>query len=132
MNESIRNVIFYFILIMLGVGIGWVVDSHALPSDLIQTVPLPGKMSLSGTVAESAKAIDATNPELTKAAPWKTKDLGIYNSEKVTIDQDAETPVGVPEKLLNFSSAKPLDLNKTSVGNVTGNVTIINETMAWF
>jgi hypothetical protein len=106
--------------------------SLALPSDLIQTAPLPGKIALSGTVAESVKAIDATNPELTKPVRWDMAALGYYNSEKVTVDQDSEAPVGVPEKLLNFSSAKPLDLNKTSVGNITGNVTVINGTMAWF
>jgi hypothetical protein len=104
----------------------------ALPSDQIQKAPLPTTMGLSGTTADSARAIAETNAPLTKAVKWPTADLGVYNSEKIIVDQDAEAPVGVPAKLLNFSSQKPIDLNKTSVGNVTGNVTVINGTMAWF
>lgn len=104
-----------------------------LPSDLVQVAPLPGKMALSGATSCSAKAIDATNPELTKPVRWDMAALGYYNSEKVTIDQDAEAPAGVPEKLLNFSTSPPLDLNKTSVGGLgnLANMTIINETMVW-
>ena len=107
--------------------------SCALPSDLIQISPKPGLISLSGTAADSAKAIDDLNPPLTRPVRWSTADLGYYGSEKVTIDQDAEAPVGVPEKLLNFSEAKPVALNKTSVGNSTGldNMTVINGTMLW-
>jgi hypothetical protein len=108
--------------------------SLALPSDLIQTAPLPGPISLSGTVADSAKAIDATNPELTRGERWKTPGIGYLDSESAVVDQDAEAPAGVPEKLLNFSESQPIDLNKTSVGG-TGNLenmTIINETMVWY
>ena len=104
-----------------------------LPSDHIQIAPLPGKMALSGATSDSAKAIDATNPELTKPVRWDMAALGYYNSEKATIDQDVEAPAGVPEKLLNFSTSQPIDLNKTSVGGLgnLANMTIINETMVW-
>jgi hypothetical protein len=109
-------------------------SSIALPSDLIKTAPLPGKMSLSGTMVESAKAIDATNPELGRGTRWDMQGIGYLDSENEIIDQDAEAPVGVPEKLLNFSESPPAALNKTSVGG-TGNLenmTIINETMVWY
>ena len=108
--------------------------SFALPSDLIRTAPLPGPIALSGTVAESANAIDATNPELTRGIRWDMQGIGYLDSENVVIDQDAEAPVGVPEKLLNFSESQPTALNKTSVGG-TGNLenmTIINDTMVWY
>jgi hypothetical protein len=104
--------------------------SLALPSDLIQTAPMPGKIALSGTLSTSAKAIDATNPELTRGARWDTRGIGYLDSENVIVDQDAEVPVGVPEKLLNFSSEAPA--NPTSIGNATENITIINDTMVWF
>jgi hypothetical protein len=59
--------------------------------------------------------------------------LGHYCTWAVTVDQDAESPVGVPEKLLNFSTAEIMDLNQTSIGNASAeNMTIINETMVWF
>ncbi len=108
--------------------------SLAIPSDLIKTAPLPVPISLSGTVAESAKAIDATNPELVRGERWKTPGIGYLDSENVAVDQDAEAPVGVPEKLLNFSESQPIDLNKTSVGGIGNleNMTIINDTMVWY
>jgi hypothetical protein len=124
---------FFFLLVVLLalVSLAVAVD---LPSDHVQIAPLPAKMSLSGATSDSAKAIDAANPELTKPIRWDMAALGYYNSEKVTIDQDAEAPVGVPEKLLNFSQSKPIDLNKTSVGGLENleNMTIINDTMVWF
>jgi|GEM_PF-3749783 len=108
--------------------------SFALPSDLIKTASLPGPISLSGTVAESVKAIDATNPELVRGARWDMPGIGYYDSENVVIDQDAEQPVGIPSKLLNFSESEPVALNKTSVGGLGNleNMTIINETMVWY
>lgn len=111
-----------------------VLTALALPSDLIKTAPHPGPIALSGTVADSAKAIDATNPELTRGERWKTPGIGYLDSENVVVDQDAEAPVGVPEKLLNFSESKPIDLNKTSVGGIGNleNMTIINDTMVWY
>jgi hypothetical protein len=89
--------------------------SVALPSDLIQTKPLPGKISLSGTTAESIKAIDALNDPLAKFQLTNLPNIGHYASWALTYDQDTEKPVGVPEKLLNFSEKQPENL--TSVGN---------------
>ncbi len=105
-----------------------------LPSDLVVVTPLPAKMALSGATSDSAKAIDALNPELTKPVRWDMPALGYYNSETVIIDQDAEAPAGVPEKLLNFSSAKVADLNETSVGGIANleNMTVLNGTMVWY
>jgi hypothetical protein len=123
--------------IMIGLIVGALAAlvslSFALPSDLIRTAPLPGPIALSGTVADSAKAIDATNPELTRGDRWKTPGIGYLDSENVVADQDAEALVGVPEKLLNFSESKPIDLNATSVGGLgnLANMTIINDTMVW-
>jgi hypothetical protein len=108
--------------------------SLALPSDLIQTAPLSGEIALSGTLSTSAKAIDATNQELTRGNKWDMPGIGIYDSENVIVDQDAEQPVGVPDKLLNFSESQPIALNETSVGGIENlkNMTIINETMVWY
>ena len=118
-----KTLIWLVLMALVGVSL-------ALPSDLIQKAPYSPLIDLRGTTSDSAKAIDATNAPLTKAGKWNTADLGVYNSEKVTVDQDAEAPAGVPAKLLNFSEQiTPLPV---SVGNATGNMTIINETMAWF
>lgn len=117
--------LFWLVLVAL-VGV-----SLALPSDLIQTAPYSPVIELRGTTSDSAKAIDATNAPLTKAVKWQTADLGVYNSEKVSVDQDAEAPAGVPAKILNFSKQTPAI--PSSIGNASlENVTIINETMAWF
>jgi len=80
--------------------------SAAMPSDLIQKGPKPGLLALSGTTPESAKAIDALNEPLGMFRARDIPNIGHYASWAATYDQDLEAPVGVPEKLLNFTKMK--------------------------
>jgi hypothetical protein len=96
------------------------------PSDKIVTAPLPGKISLSGTVDESMKAIDAMNEPLGMWQRWEVPNIGHYTSWKVDVVQ--EDSVGVPMVLLNFSQQKPIDLNTTSVGNLSADFTVLDST----
>jgi hypothetical protein len=112
--------------------------SAALPSDYIHQGGLPGVLDLSGTTPGSLKDINTLNEHLAKTDKWKMVDLAHYCSEKLLIDQEAEAPVGIPDKLLNFSEQFPAILPSTgnttgnATGNGTGNMKIINETMVWF
>jgi hypothetical protein len=96
------------------------------PSDKIVTAPLPGKISLSGTVDESMKAIDDMNEPLGMWQRWEVPNIGHYTSWKVDVVQ--EDSVGVPTALLNFSQQKPVDLNMTSVGNLSADFTVLDST----
>lgn len=96
------------------------------PSDKIVTAPLPGKISLSGTVDESMKAIDDMNEPLGMWQRWEVPNIGHYVSWRVEATQ--EDNVGVPTALLNFSQQKPIDLNMTSVGNLSADFTVLDST----
>jgi len=113
---------------LVGLSLGRV----ALPSDQIHTAPLPGSIGLSGTVADSAKAIDATNPEFGLRTDWEIPNVGPLVSGRFTEEQ--EDNVGVPTAITNFSNQTPaIPANVyNETGNVTGNVTITNETMVWY
>jgi len=96
-----------------------------LPSDLIQKAPFPNLLSLSGTTADSAKAIDALNPELGLRTDWEIPNIGRYVSWRV--DEMQEDNIGVPTALLNFSGQAPMNLSETSVkADSGGNATIIS------
>lgn len=102
--------------------------SAALPSDIIQIGPKPGLLALSGATPESAKAIAATNENLTAFQGGDLPDLGHHFSglrQSIQIINESITPV-------QAAFAEELVANLTSIGNVTGNVTVINGTMAWF
>ncbi len=104
--------------------------SAALPSDLIQKGPIPALMSLSGTSPGSAKAIDATNGNLSESPnSWVMPDLGHYFSGKREAVQSLQE--SVTKEQIKFSEAAPKNLSETNVGNTTENFTIINETMVW-
>lgn len=120
------------ICLALAVLAGISMGLATLPSDQIQTAPLPGSIGLSGTVPDSAKAIDATNPEFGPRVDWEIPNIGRLVSWCITETQ--EDNVGVPTALTNFSEQTPAIPASVSneTGNVTGNVTIINGTMVWF
>ncbi len=127
MNVSLQTIAFHFSLIMVGVFIAWAVSS-ALPSDLIQTGSHPATISLSGVLPSSAKAIAATNENLT---PWQDRffaDFGRYHSgiRGQQVNASSLTP-----SQKEFSEAEPVNLTNTSIGSANGNFTIINETLVW-
>jgi len=98
--------------------------AQANPSDLIKTAPLPGVISLSGTVSSSLNAISATNPNLTRQEPWKMADIGTYYS--YTKDEVQEDNAGIPKSLQNFSNTiTPIPNsigNSTNATNLTGEI----------
>lgn len=100
------------------------VSTGVRPSDLIQIGPKPAMIQLSGTTPQSAKAIAATNEPLGMFKLRELPNIGHYASWAVTYDQDLESPVGVPDKLLNFSKMEVV-LPQNVSENVTNDNTEI-------
>jgi hypothetical protein len=85
------------------------------PSGLIQTAPLPAKISLSGTTFESLIKINETKVKLGFYREWNLKNIGHYASWATEIDQPANESEGVPSKLLKFAEEEPKAME--SIGN---------------
>jgi len=113
-------------LVLMPSGAHVVDAKDPLPSEVLESQPHPGVVALSGVTPGSAEKIANMNDPLTKGVLRLMSDLGIKYSEKQTADQDAEPPVGVPQKLLNFSEAQPINLSSTSIGDPNGNFTVIS------
>lgn len=113
-------------LVLMPSGAHVVDAKDPLPSEVLESRPWPAVTHLSGVTPESAQRIASMNEPLKKSVLRPMADLGIKNSEKQTADQDDEPLAGVPQKLLNFSEAQPINLNLTSVGNPNGNFTVIS------
>lgn len=117
--------IFLAIVILFVAGV-----SHAVtPSDLITFRPAPvEKLGLQNVDPSSARAIAATNEPLVKFTPWELPNLGHYASWKAELEQSE--PVGPTKSLMNFSTTTPGI--PASVGNATGNITMINDTLVFW
>lgn len=119
--------IFLIFLVCLG-SLHPAMSLNLLPSDNITYhVPVHG-INLQNVNRESAYAIDAQLPEL-KAGPLAVMpQIGHKNSEIVQVTQGLNDTVSQVQ--LNFTQESPKNLS--SVGNTTGNFTVINGTIAWF
>lgn len=112
------------LLHVIFVVVALVAVSSAMPSDLIRTGPKPALLALSGTIPESAKAIDALNEPLGMFRAWDIPNIGHYASWAAVYDQDLEAPAGVPEKLLNFTEMQ-VDLPENVSDSNSENVEVI-------
>jgi len=117
--------IFLAIVLLFVAGI-----SHAVkPSDLITFRPGPAeKLSLQNVDPSSINAIADMNEPLSMFRMWELPNIGHYASWAQKTDQTGLTDQ--PNSLLNFTNTIP-DL-PASVGNSSGNVTLINDTFVWF
>lgn len=113
-----------FLAIVLLIGLA----SCQLPSDLITKQPVPTAIDLSNVAPSSAKAIDGLNPELTRSQFSDIDNLGHYNSYNIEEVQNATD--GIDPTLQKFAGGTEALL--PNVGNATGNITEINDTMVWF
>lgn len=114
----------------------------AAPSDLIKHSTPPTVIDLMWTDPSSAKAISATNENLTAATFHELEDLGPHFSGTRDV-ADTLTNMGVTAAQINFT--KQVEAIPLSIGNPMraalistnksvefSNVTLINETLAWF
>jgi hypothetical protein len=85
----------------------------------------PAVIPIHNLDAACAKDMAADHPELAKEARKPMADLGYLSSEPRTEVQDANAT-----SLENFTQTIPPI--PASVGNMTGNVTEINDTLVWW
>ncbi len=103
------------------------IASAQLPSDLITKQPAPDAIDLSNVAPDSAKAIDALNPEFGPREDWQIGNFGRYNSYNIEeVQNDSEVIDPTLQKFAGGTEALLPD-----IGNAT-NATIINDTMVWF
>jgi len=98
------------------------------PSDLIQTIGYSPAIDLRGASPDSAKAIDSLNPNLTMYEFWGLPNIGHYASWAVTVD-DSEATLTASQSA--FIGNNTWNESLQSVGNTTGNFTVINNTMVY-
>lgn len=99
------------------------------PSDLIERRAEPvGLISLENVDPSSIKTIADTNEPLTMFRMWELPNIGHYASWAQRTDQTGLTDQ--PSSLLNFTNTIP-EL-PASIGNSSGNITLINDTFVWF
>jgi hypothetical protein len=74
-----------------------------LPSDMITKIPAPSVLDLQHVDPNSAKAIDAQNPNLTDKQPTRMANYGSYYSDTAQPSAVQNDLAGVPKSTLNFS-----------------------------
>ncbi|NMC35380.1 MAG: hypothetical protein GYA36_23410 [Veillonellaceae bacterium] len=98
------------------------------PSDHIKYKEPAKLISLQNVDPSSINAIADMNEPLSMFRMWELPNIGHYASWAQKTDQTGLTDQ--PNSLLNFTNTIP-DL-PASVGNSSGNVTLINDTFVWF
>ncbi len=98
------------------------------PSDQIKYKDPAKLISLQNVDPSSIKTIADTNEPLTMFRMWELPNIGHYASWAQRTDQTGLTDQ--PSSLLNFTNTIP-EL-PASIGNSSGNITLINDTFVWF
>lgn len=102
--------------------------SAQLPSDFITHQNAPSAIDLQHVSPNAVKAIDNLNPELAAFQPTDMADLGHYSAstrEEIQVSNETQT-----EAIRDFVGDEVAPLG--NVGNLAGNATNINGTLAWY